>query len=156
MSLLIEMDQEVFARPPALRVIDGDIHEVPEEHFADEVEVEGAWYRPHRNGGGLVSVDAFCGARVFVGENAMVKDCAIVIDDVRVLDSAVIEGCAHVSGRCELRHESGVSGFATLSGMVSLRHHARVSGTARLDGGIMLDHHVHIARGHLIGSLLIG
>lgn len=122
----------------------------------DEIVIEGNRYRPHPNGGGLVSVTAFVGSRVFVAETARVEDRAIVLDTVRVLDRAVIAGNAIVADRCELRGDSRVGGFATLLGMVTLRRHAHVEGTARLEGTILVDYVAHISRGHLFGRLSIG
>jgi len=122
---------------------------------SDEVVVGGRRYRVHANGGGLVSVTAFVGARVFVAESARVEENAIVLDMVRLLDRAVVSGNAVVADRCELQDDSRVGGFATLIGKVTLRRHAKVDGVACLEGSVLLDCHAHITRGHLYGPLFI-
>lgn len=123
--------------------------------YDDAVEIDGQRYRPHSNGGGLVAVTAFVGAYVYVEKTAMVKDSAVVVGGVRILDRAIVEGQAAIADRCQLSHDSRVGGFATLTGSVTLRRHARASGIARLEGGVRLDYYAHVVRGHLTGTLLV-
>jgi len=125
------------------------------EAIDDAVEIDGNYYRPHINGGGLVAVTAYVAASAYVESTAMVKDNAVVLDAVRIRHRAIAEHFARISGQCELMHDSRVSGFAMLSGKVALQRRSRVSGHARVEGSVRLDYQAHVTRGHIIGSFLI-
>jgi len=117
---------------------------------------DGALYRPHPNGGGLVATTARVEASVFVGPHALVQGNAEVSGSSRLLDRAIVSGNATVSGRCTLRHDARIEGNARIDGGVVLMNHAIVTGRAILLGKVRVEYYAVIDRRCRIeGDLLV-
>ena len=117
----------------------------------DLVEIDGAWYRPHKHGGGLVALTARVAESAYLDRTAIVRDFAVVGSNVRLFHESVAEGRALLLGMTTLRDNASVGGHAVVRG-VTMKDHAYVGGNARLDGNIRVEQHARVVDVDLCGS----
>ena len=115
------------------------------------IEIDGAWYYRHDNGGGLVAITARVAASAYVGRTAMVRDFAVVGSNVRLFQQSVAEGRALLLGMTTLRDNATVGDRAVVRG-VTMKDNAYVGGRSRLDGNIRVEQTARVVDVDLRGS----
>jgi carbonic anhydrase/acetyltransferase-like protein (isoleucine patch superfamily) len=115
------------------------------------VEINGAWYYRHTNGGGLVAITARVADTAYLDSKAMVKDHAVVAGNVRLFHKSVAEGGALLLGMSTLRDNARVGGSAVVRG-VTMKDNGYVGGSSRLDGNIRIEQCARIVDVNLSGS----
>ena len=128
------------------------ITRLTDSHQQEElVEIDGAWYQRHQNGGGLVAITARVAATAYLDSKAMVKDHAVVAGNVRLFHQSVAECHALLLGMSTLRDNSRVGGRAVVRD-VTMKDNGYVGGSSRLDGNIRIEQSARIVDIDLRGS----
>lgn len=89
----------------------------------------------HANGWGFVEITATVEPTVYVGQNAMVLDFAVVSDRAKLIGHSTVLGNATVSGEAELRDLAVVSGNVRVSGNTKVTNLAVISGDTQISTG---------------------
>lgn len=92
-------------------------------------------YRVHENGGGLVAETAKVEKSVHVGEYCTVHDRAVVIGNVKLLDSVQVYDNAVICGD-----------EIVMDGSISVRGNSTVSKRVKLFGSVQIYHDVHLSK----------
>ena len=115
------------------------------------VEIDGAWYYVHKNGGGLVAMTARVAESAYVDRTAIVRDFAVVGSSVRLFHESVAEEHALLLGMSTLRDNARVGGHAVVR-HISMKDSGYVGGNSRLDGNIRVEQFARIVDIDLRGT----